>query len=130
MIIILLVTPDKASFSGLAAALEKEEDIKLFWAESGNAALKIVSGTAIDLVVTDEDLKDMTGLELLEKILSVNPMINSAAVNLLPPEEFHEASEGLGILAQLPQQPGLEEATFLLQSIRSLKERMSGFINS
>ncbi len=130
MIIILLATPDKASFSGLASALEKEGDIKLLWAESGAAALKIVSSTAIDLVVTDEDLKDMTGLELAEKLLSVNPMINSAAVNLLPPEEFHEASEGLGLLAQLPLQPGSEEATFLLQTMRTLKERMSGFINS
>ncbi len=129
MIIILLATSDKASFSGLAAALEKEKDVKLFWAESGAAALKILSGTAIDLVVTDEDLKDMTGLELLEKLLSVNPMINSAAVNLLPSEEFHEVSEGLGILAQLPLQPGQEEAAFLLQSLRTLKERMAGFIN-
>ena len=36
-------------------------------------------------------------------------MINSAAVSSLSPEKFHEASEGLGILPQLPPRPGAHD---------------------
>ena len=79
------------------------------------------SGTTIDLVVADEGLGDMTGLELAGKILSVNPMINCASVSRLSPEEYHEASEGLGVLAQLPIKPGKKHAEELVQRLKYIK---------
>jgi len=126
MIKILLATQDRASFSGLTSSFDQEKDINLFWADSGRTALTTVSSTVIDLVVTDEKLKDMTGLELAEKIVAVNPMINCAAVSSLPSEEFHEVSEGLGLLDQLPPQPGPKEAKGLLQTIKALKKQLAG----
>ena len=126
MITVLLATKDEPSFSGLASTLEQEKDLKLFWAESGQNALKILSSTTIDLVITDEHLKDMTGLELAEKIVAVNPMINCAAVSALPAEEFHEVSEGLGLLDQLPPKPGPKESEGLLKTIKAIKKQLSG----
>jgi len=126
MIKLLLVTPTRNSLGGLASALKINDDVELFWAESGGKALAIAAETLVDLVVTDECLGDMTGLELAEKMLSVNPMINCAAVSSLSSKEFHEASEGLGLLAQLPALPGKDQAEELLQRIKNLKGRLAG----
>ena len=126
MLKLLLVSPNEESLSGLASALIEQGDVDLSWAESGEKALDIASYSAIDLVVTDERLGDMTGLAFADRLLSVNPMINCASVSSLSPEKFHEASEGLGVMAQLPVQPGKEDAEELLQRLRDLKKLMGG----
>jgi len=126
MLKLLLVTPDKDSLSAFASALTEHGDVDLFWAESGDDALGIVSNTTIDLVVTDEKLGDMTGLELANRLLAVNPMINCAAISHLSPEEFHEASEGLGIMAQLPVSPGKDQAEDLLRHLKNIKKLTAG----
>ena len=123
---ILLVSPDKNSLYGLASALVEHADVDLSWAESGKTALEIVTDSAIDLVVTDESLGDMTGLEFAGRLLSVNPMINCASVSRLSPENFHEISEGLGIMVQLPVKPDKEDAEKLLQRLKDIKNLMSG----
>jgi CheY-like chemotaxis protein len=97
----------------------------LSWSESGGKALDRVADTLFDLVVTDESLGDMTGLELAERMLSINPMIHCAALSSLSPKEFHEASEGLGLLAQLPAVPDKTQADELLQRLMDLKRRVA-----
>ena len=122
---LLLVSREKDFLSGLASTLKKHNDVVLSWSESGGKALDKISNSPVDLVVTDEKLGDMTGLELVLKLLSINPMVNCAAISSLSHEDFHEASEGLGLLAQLPPQPGEEEAEQLLQQLRELKKLTS-----
>ena len=126
MLKLLLVSPDRESLSDFASALEGHDDVEFRWAESGERALAIASDNAIDLVVTDEGLGDITGLELARRLISVNPMINCASVSSLPIEEFHKVSEGLGLMAQLPIQPGKKNAEKLLQDLRDIKGRMGG----
>ena len=121
---LLMVTPDKAPFNEFALVLEQNDDVELSWAETGQRALDMVSGMSFDLVVVDEKLGDMTGIEFIETLVSVNPMINCAAVSPLPSDEFHEVSEGLGILAQLPVQPGAKDAKDLLKCLNHLKKRL------
>ena len=68
----------------------------------------------------------MPGLEFIEKVISRNPMMNCAVVSSLSPVDYHKASEGLGILMQLPVKPGQKEAEMLigwLKTILSLSER-------
>ena len=48
----------------------------------------------------------MTNLEFAGKLIKLNPMINCASVSSLPSNEFHEASEGLGMMCQLSFPPG------------------------
>lgn len=119
MLIILLASRDKASMSALEAGL-KENDVQTVWAESGSYALSLISERNFDLVVTDENLGDMTGLEFIEKVVSKKPMVNCAAVSTLLPLGFHEATEGLGILMQLPVRPGHEYAKELLEHLKSI----------
>jgi len=121
MLKLLLVNRDIDSFSALSSALSGQEDIELDVSPSGEKALAMLSSKAVDLVVADEDLGDMTALELSSRLLKINPMINCAVVSSLPPEEFHEASEGLGIMTQLPKQPGVKDAEDLIKTLKQIK---------
>ena len=105
--------------SAFKAGLE-ENQVQTAWAESGSNAIAKIAEGSFDLVVTDEDLSDMTGLEFIEKVISKKPMVNCAAVTSLLPADFHEASEGLGILMQLPVSPGQEQAEKLLSQLKTI----------
>ena len=119
MIRILLAGRDKASLSALEAGFAKS-DLYIAWVESGGNGMSMISESHFDLVVADEDLGDMTGLEFIQKITSKKPMVNCAAVSSLSPEDFHEASEGLGILMQLPVRPGQKQAEKLLNQLKTI----------
>jgi CheY-like chemotaxis protein len=121
MLKLLLVSPDEDSLSGLTAALKEHDDVEFLATESGEKALAIVSKNAVDLVVTDEKLGDMTGLEFARRLISLNPMINCASISSLGPERFHEVTEGLGLMDQLPVCPGKEDAERLLRNLRLIK---------
>jgi CheY-like chemotaxis protein len=121
MIKLLLVTSDKAVFSDFSLELMKRNGVSTAWAESGKDALSRVSAQRFDLVITDEKLSDMTGLVFAEKLVMLNPMVYCAAVSALSEEAFHEASEGLGVLAKLPPLPGKMEAQTLLEQLLRIK---------
>jgi CheY-like chemotaxis protein len=98
----------------------EDNQVQTAWAKSGSHAIARLTEGSFDLVVTDENLEDMTGLELIEKIIAKRPMVNCAAVSSLLPDDFHEASEGLGILMQLPVSPGQEQAEKLLRQLKNI----------
>ena len=85
---------------------------------SGAEALETAEASAPHLVIIDTGLPDYEPLELVQKLLMVNAMVNTAVVSPLSEEEFHEASEGLGVLARLPGEPGETDAADLLDKLR------------
>ena len=115
----LLVTPDRSNFTDLSLAIEARGGF-INWAASGHQALAILSQTTVDLVVADETLGDMTGLEFIKRVVAVNPMVNCAAVSSLSKAAYHEASEGLGLLMQLPPSPGEAEGERLMASLNQV----------
>jgi DNA-binding NtrC family response regulator len=116
---ILLVSQDTAAMAAFKAGLE-ENQVQTAWAQSGDNAIAKIDEESFDLVVTDENLGDMTGLECIEKVISIKPMVNCAAITSLLPADFHEASEGLGILMSLPVRPGKEQAEKLLVQLKTI----------
>lgn len=116
---LLLVTPDQANFSELSAEIENQ-GASVSWAASGRQALEMLSENAVDLVLTDETLGDMSGLEFVAQLVAINPMTNCAAVSPLSPKAYHEASEGLGILMQLPPKPGAADGQRLMAHLNQI----------
>jgi CheY-like chemotaxis protein len=116
---ILFVTPDRSNFADLASEMNKQGGT-IHWDATGDQALETIGKQAVDLVVTDERLGDMTGLELIGRLVAVNPMINSAAVSSLAKEAYHEASEGLGILMQLPPSPDRADGAHLMAHLNQI----------
>lgn len=87
----------------------------------GSQVLSIISEAPFDLLVVDEILDDMSGLKLIELVIKKQPMLNCAAVSSLSSGDFHKASEGLGILMQLPAEPGRKAADQLLKHLNQIQ---------
>ncbi|MFH2067357.1 MAG: response regulator [Pseudomonadota bacterium] len=120
MIRILIVSSENVFTDALTSILKKKKEVTLTRVESGNQGLSMVKDQNYHLVITDEILSDMTGLAFAGKMLSVNPMINCAAASSLSPDEFHEASEGLGILMALPLKPGENHVNRLMEHLQKI----------
>lgn len=116
---LLFVTTDKTNLADFSAVIETQGGT-IIWVTSGSEALKRIGKTAVDLVLADEMLGDMTGLELIKRLVTVNPMINCAAVSSLSKEAYHEASEGLGILMQLPPKPDRADGQRLMAHLNQI----------
>lgn len=123
---LLIVTSNPGAFSVFTQALSSRSDIRLVLADSGAHALGMIPEERFDLVVVDETLADMTGLGFAGKLVRSNPMLHFALVSALPEKEFHEASEGLGVLAQLPPRPDGAAAGRLMEQLDSITRQLEG----
>ncbi len=124
MIDILLVCRHKSALSPLDAGLAAH-GVNITWADSGAMGMAMNASSGFDLVVADENLEDMTGLEFVCKVVSRNPVANCAAVSSLSPDEFDKAREGLGILMQLPVKPGRGHANMLMNRLNRVLNAVS-----
>ncbi|MEN8245861.1 MAG: response regulator [Thermodesulfobacteriota bacterium] len=120
MMEILLAGGNLASMPAFKTALE-ENGALVTCLDSGQQTLDTVSEKTFDLLVADETLGDMAGLELIESVIMTQPMLNCAAVSSLSKEDYHEASEGLGVLMQLPSEPGKEDADALMKHLNKIQ---------
>ncbi|MDW7771487.1 MAG: response regulator [Desulfobulbaceae bacterium] len=114
---ILLIGNDSSTFAALAKRLRQEDHVHLVFSSNGAAGLEHIrqkTEKAIDLVVIDEHLPDMTGIEFVRHLVRIDPLVHTAVIGSLPDLAFHEATEGLGILLQLPPQPREQDAEMLL----------------
>ena len=116
---LMLVTADKNRFADFAEGIESFGGT-VRWASTGEQAVTLLTEENVALVVADEDLGDMTGLSFADRLVRVNPLINSAVVSSLTKEEFHEVSEGLGILMALPPEPNKSDAERLMTHLSQI----------
>ena len=118
---IVIVTSRKEAFRVFGDALEAAPaDVALAWAQSGADALDTAKKNTPDLIVVDDPLEDTDGLSLIRQLLGINAMINTALVSRLADDEFHEATEGLGILNRLPLNPDRADAEAVLTALRQI----------
>jgi len=111
---IVIVSSKPESFSVLAGALQADSRIVIERVAAGDQALALVISAAPNLVILDEKAGEPSDFEFIRSIMQRNALIDAVVVSRLSEKEFHESSEGLGILMQLPPRPGLPEAEALL----------------
>ena len=71
---ILVVDDEPNSLFGICQALN-EEGLKAIPAQNGKEALEIVRSDSIDLLITDERMPDLTGMQILGEVKKFNPGI-------------------------------------------------------
>ncbi len=120
MLHILLATTRLETTHPFVETLSADSQVQLDRAASAAEVIEAVRASAPHLVIIDYKLPDAESLGLVSKILMVNAMVNSAVVSPLSEQEFHEASEGLGVLSHLPLEPGKTDATRLLKGLRKI----------
>ena len=118
MVRILVATTRPEIMELFSDALTSDPEVHLQHVVSGADALLAVRTASPDLVVIDLDLPDFKPLDVVAQLLMVNAMVNTAVLSPLSEAEFHEASEGLGILGRLPVKPGRGDAVDLLKKLR------------
>lgn len=85
----------------LGAATKAEIEVET----SGAEALKRIKAEAPRLVVIDDKLPDFEPLKLVTEVMMVSAMTLTAVVTDMSADDFHEASEGYGVLKALPMNP-------------------------
>lgn len=117
---VLLVSRDPEGLAGLAVALAQSPETEVAWAKGPDEALQETRRWRPRLAVLDANLGGIEPWPLIRDLLAVDAFLNTAVVSDLSGDEFHEAGEGLGILAQLPSNPGPAEAAWLLYHLREV----------
>ncbi|EPR43518.1 hypothetical protein dsx2_2369 [Desulfovibrio sp. X2] len=117
-----VVASPRAGSRALAPFIEalRVEGCEVSCAVTAAEALSLVRDRRPKLLIADEGLPDLPGgdpLALAAQVLRVDAFVSTAVVGGLAPEAFHEKSEGLGLLAQLPPEPGPKEACRLLERL-------------
>ncbi len=86
----------------LRSALEvSSKDYIINDVSSAEEALLEISRGPLDLLVTDLRLPGMTGLELVERVLEINPKAKSILITGDPTEAVRRKAEALGVIAFL-----------------------------
>jgi len=116
---ILIVTQHADKFSKLAKGLSAENINDVIWANSVEAARSAAFGL-MDLIIIDDNLDERSGLSIAKDLIRVNALAQLALVSELSPEEFHEAAEGLGVLARMPPHSDEKDAERLLNALAAL----------
>src|SRR5690606_30042440 len=113
---VLLVEDDMAQQLAVTELIN-DKDLEVVVAKDAKEALEILESQVIDCVILDLNLPDMTGIELLRKMksldLSIPPVIIYTAKNLTPDEELK--------LRQLSE-------SIVIKSVRSV-ERLFNEVN-
>ncbi|MFZ5584554.1 MAG: hypothetical protein ACOZHQ_01360 [Thermodesulfobacteriota bacterium] len=117
---VLLISRDPAGLTGLATALAGHPQAEVAWAHDPQEAVAATRRWRPHLAVLDDSLGENQPWALIRDLLAVDAFLNTAVVSGLDPEAFHEAGEGLGVLAQLPPAPGPAEAAWLLYHLREV----------
>jgi DNA-binding response OmpR family regulator len=107
---IVIVSQELDKWGAFTAELGNQCQMDVTYVRSGSEALAAAQEKKPIAVVIDQDLGDMTGMGLVSQLLQINAFINVALVSEQSEEVFHEATEGLGILMQLPPRPDAQAA--------------------
>lgn len=86
------------------------------YAQDGDEIDNLLTSAKIDALIDDDD-ETVRIRDLLRRF----PMLNIALLSDKPHEEFHESTEGLGILAQLPTIPEKRHAEELVQQLHHIQ---------
>ncbi len=114
MLNIILASARPEAMPAFVEALSSDARVHLKQVYSGAEALAAVRAAAPHLVIIDSELPDSAPLDLVQKLLLLNAMVNTTVISPLAEDQFHEQSEGLGVLSRLPLTPDAGDAATLL----------------
>ena len=120
MLHVLLVTIRPDHLYLFLEGLSADPEVCLEQVSSGTEALDIVSKRRPQLAIVDSDVPGADSLELVRRMIAINAMVNTAVISPLSDADFHEKSEGLGILCRLPPAPTGNDSRVLLQKLRDV----------
>lgn len=120
MYTLLLVSPRMGDLSDFTATISAQPDITIHQVDSRKDALRMVREQKPHLVIIDQEIRDKNPLDLVMELLVINAMINTAMITSMDADEWHEKSEGLGMMPPISNPPTEKDAHTLLESFRKM----------
>ncbi len=112
---LLLITPRPEVWNECLPVLQNGHTVRQI--ASLEDAKPIIRDTPPALAILDLNLEDKALRQAVIDILMINASVHTAVVSDMDPDEFHEATEGLGILMPLPSSPKASDAENLLTTL-------------
>ncbi len=120
MIDVLLIGGKNATLTELSRLLNLQEGVAVTEVSSEEKAMEIASRNEHQLVIVDEKTNKNSGIEFTKQLIATNPLLNCAIVSSLGEEDFHESTEGLGVLSSIPKTPAPEDVERLLTLLKRI----------
>ncbi|MFA6009096.1 MAG: hypothetical protein WC799_03860 [Desulfobacteraceae bacterium] len=120
MMQILFVSENPSGLDDLKNGLLKHPQVHVDTVASVDEAWIKINEALPALVVIDEIVAGIPGKQLVEGMIKKNPFINTALVSPLSPEDFHEDTEGLGVLMKIDKQAGESQAKDMVEQLEKL----------
>lgn len=114
---IAMVTTRESALAGFRDGLERRSARIECFADAWSL-LQAARANSWNLVIVDD--LTLPFADVIEKLLEINACLNTAVLTELDEGAFHEASEGLGILAGLPPRPGVADVAPLLEKLQAV----------
>ena len=124
MLNILCVSKNVKQIESMVFALSDNHDVNVVHASTAKFSLERVGFQEIDAVVVAEELADCSGKEFVERLTKLNPFVPCAMLSSMAHDEFHEETEGLGVLMQLPVKPMKKDVAMLLERLAQISRIM------
>lgn len=117
---IILVSKSPFIFEFFAKELSKSDACDIIWVATGKEGLMMVEEQRVDVMVVDTLMGDGEGHTLIKQLALLAPHVHSALVSSLTPSGLHQQTEGVGILMQLPENPGAVDAKMMLKALENI----------
>jgi len=117
---VIAVTARPKELEAFLLGLSDAGKLKVDVETTGAATLKRIKAAPPRLVIIDRDLPDFEPLKLVVEVMMISAMTNTAVVTEMSEEDFHEASEGYGVLKGLPMHPTRENGVELAELLASI----------
>ena len=117
---ILFVAPSDVDFDALEKAFNSHPNFICDKTDSSEAAKKYVKENKVDVVVAAEQLPDETGLSCVQEVVKMNPFINCALCSSADPDDFHEFTEGYGVVMQFSVTPTVKETYEFIEKLSKI----------
>ena len=124
MLRIIFAAKNYAGFGDLVERLRQEPEIELIPVSTASSVKKTLTEQEIHLIIAAEELEDCSGADCIRKVAMQFPLVHTALCSPLDDKAFHEATEGLGVLLQLPPRPGRADAERILERMAHIASLM------
>jgi len=113
----LLIIDDEQSQRDLLSGYLKKKGFTVYTADSGIEGLKIVNKNSVNIIFSDYKMPGMTGLEVLEKVLKINPEISFVIVTAYGTVENAVKAMQVGAYDYISKPVDLDELDLLIERI-------------
>ncbi len=121
----ILIIDDEKSQRDILSGYLKKKGFNVFSAESGRDGIKIVGENVIDIILSDYKMPEMTGIEVLENVLKINPEISFVIITAYGTVENAVKAMRIGAYDYISKPVDLDELDLLLERIIERKNLKS-----